>query len=96
MRIGVIGIIALMLAAVTQAVAEDTATAQPTPAEAAAPYLTHEQRPDVGAILSLAPQNEAGAELAALRKRTESDPETCKAEREILSGEHDLFDRPPF
>ena len=50
MRIGVIGIIALMFAAVTQAVAEDTATAQPTPAEptAAAPYLTPEQRPDVG------------------------------------------------
>jgi hypothetical protein len=39
---------------------------------------------------------EAGAELAALRKRTEADPEICKIEREILSGEHDLFDRPPF
>ena len=54
MRIGVIGIIALMLAAVTQAVAEDTATAQPTPAEptAVAPYLKPEQRPDIGAILS--------------------------------------------
>ncbi|MFZ0260212.1 MAG: hypothetical protein WAL36_09595, partial [Pseudolabrys sp.] len=52
MRIGVIGIIALML------VAEDTATAQPTPAEptAVAPYLKPEQRPDIGAILSLAPQ----------------------------------------
>jgi acid phosphatase (class A) len=58
MRIGVIGIIALMLAAVTQSVAEDTATAQPTPAEptAVAPYLKPEQRPDIGAILSLAPQ----------------------------------------
>jgi hypothetical protein len=58
MRIGVICIIALMLAAVTQAVAEDTATAQPTPAEptAVAPYLKPEQRPDIGAILSLAPQ----------------------------------------
>ena len=39
---------------------------------------------------------EAGAELAALRKRTGADPEICKTERGILSGEHDLFDRPPF
>jgi acid phosphatase (class A) len=35
---------------------------------------------------------DAGAELAALR-RTEADPEICKTEHEILSGEHDLFDR---